>query len=278
MLKKLKKKEKVMKNAKKDFTFEEFNGIISTLRSEGGCPWDREQTHDSIKRNLIEESYEAIEALDSGNKMKFADELGDVLLQVVFHSQIGKEDGTFTIQDVINLVSEKMISRHTHIFGNDKAETSDEVLDTWEKNKIKEKGLSSYTDSLNDVCKYLPALIYAQKVQKKASKAGMDWEKAEDALSKLKEETEEINKAIEENSALQIEEEIGDLLFSVVNVSRLLKIDAEEALKKSTEKFIKRFSLVEAETKKLKKDMSSMSLSELDEIWDKVKRDLKENN
>ena len=267
-----------MKNAKKDFTFEEFNGIISTLRSEGGCPWDREQTHDSIKRNLIEEAYEAVEALDSGDKMKFADELGDVLLQVVFHSQIGKENGTFTISDVINLVSEKMISRHTHIFGDDKADTSDEVLDTWEKNKIKEKGLSSYTDSLNDVCKYLPSLIYAQKIQKKASKAGMDWNDAKDALLKIAEETEEINKAMEENDALQVEEEIGDLLFSVVNVSRLLKIDAEEALKKSTQKFIKRFSLVEEETKRQEKDMTDMSLCELDEIWDKVKKEAKEEN
>ena len=261
-----------MKNAKKDFTFEEFNGIISTLRGEGGCPWDREQTHDSIKLNLIEEAYEAIEALESGNKMKFADELGDVLLQIVFHSVIGKEDGTFTIQDVINLVSNKMISRHTHIFGEDKAETSDEVLDTWEKNKLKEKGLSSYTESLEDVCKYLPALIYAQKIQKKASKAGMDWDGAEDALSKVTEEADEIKSAIENDNIEQIEEEIGDLLFSVVNVSRLLKIDAENALRKSTEKFIKRFSLVEDETKKLGVDMSQMTLSELDMIWDKVKK------
>lgn len=260
-----------MKNAKKDFTFEEFNGIISTLRGEGGCPWDREQTHDSIKQNLIEEAYEAVEALDSGDKMKFADELGDVLLQVVFHSRIGEEEGTFTISDVINLVSNKMISRHTHIFGEDKAETSAEVLDTWEKNKLKEKGLNSYSESLKDVCKYLPALIYAQKVQKKASKAGMDWEAAEDALLKVTEEAGEIKSAIEANDTLQIEEEIGDLLFSVVNVSRLLKIDAEQALKKSTEKFIKRFSLVEEETKRQGKEMDKLSLSELDEIWDKVK-------
>jgi len=272
MLKNIKKKEKVMKNAKKDFTFEEFNGIISTLRGEGGCPWDREQTHDSIKLNLLEEAYEAIEALESGNKMKFADELGDVLLQVVFHSQIGKEDGTFTIQDVINLVSEKMISRHTHIFGNDTAETSSEVLDTWEKNKIKEKGLSSYTDSLNDVCKYLPGLTYAQKVQKKASKAGMDWDKPESVLDKVAEETEEIKTAMFQKDETAIEEEIGDLLFSVVNLSRKLNVDAEQALRKSVKKFITRFALVEDETKKQNKDMKEMSLSELDEIWDKVKK------
>ena len=260
-----------MKNAKKDFTFEEFNGIISTLRGEGGCPWDREQTHDSIKMNLIEEAYEAVEALDSGDKMKFADELGDVLLQVVFHASIGKEDGTFTIDDVINLVSDKMISRHSHIFGEDKAETSAEVLDTWEKNKAKEKGLGSYTEALRDVCSYLPALIYAQKVQKKASKAGMDWDNAKDALAKISEEAEEIKNATETNDASQIEEEIGDLLFSVVNVARLLNVDSEQALKNATKKFIKRFADVEDETKKLSKDMKEMSLKELDEIWDRVK-------
>ncbi len=260
-----------MKNEKKDFTFEEFNGIIKALRSEGGCPWDREQTHDSIKQNLIEEAYEAVEALDSGDKMKFADELGDVLLQVVFHSRIGQEEGTFSIQDVINLVSEKMISRHTHIFGTDKADTASEVLDTWEKNKTIEKGLSSYTDALNDVCRYLPALIYAQKVQKKASKAGMDWDGAEDALLKVSEEAEEIKEAIAQNTQDKIEEEIGDLLFSAVNVSRLLGVDAEQALRKSTQKFIKRFSSVEDEVIKQGKDMKELTLSELDEIWDKVK-------
>lgn len=261
-----------MKNAKKDFTFEEFNGIISTLRGEGGCPWDREQTHESIKNNLIEEAYEAIEALESGNKMKFADELGDVLLQVVFHSVIGKEEGTFSIQDVINLVSEKMISRHTHIFADDKADTASEVLDTWEKNKIKEKGLTSYTEALEDVCKFLPALVYAQKIQKKASKAGMDWDSAEGALKKVLEETEEIETAISINNAQEIEEEIGDLLFSVVNVSRLSGVDAEEALRKATKKFMGRFARVEDETKKLGLDMKEMTLSELDEIWDKVKK------
>lgn len=260
-----------MKNEKKDFTFEEFNGIIKSLRSEGGCPWDRAQTHDSIKHNLIEEAYEAVEALDSGDKMKFADELGDVLLQVVFHAQIGKEDGTFSIDDVINLVSQKMISRHTHIFGADKADTPDEVLDTWEKNKLKEKGLKNYTESLEDVCSYLPALMYAHKVQKKASKAGMDWDRAEDALLKISEEAKEIEEAVKSKTKEKIEEEIGDLLFSAVNVSRLLEIDAENALKKATQKFIKRFANVEKEVVKQGKDMKDLSLAELDEIWDKVK-------
>lgn len=261
-----------MKNAKKDFTFEEFNGIISTLRGEGGCPWDREQTHDSIKRNLIEEAYEAVEALDSGDKLRFADELGDILLQVVFHSVIGAEEGTFSIQDVLNLVSNKMISRHTHIFGEDKAETSDEVLDTWEKNKLKEKGLASYAEALEDVCKYLPALCYAQKVQKKAKKAGMDFASLEDAVSKLSEEADELKEAFGEGDKLRLKDELGDLLFSVVNVARLLELDAEDALKESTAKFIRRFAAVEDETRKLKKDMAEMTISELDEIWDKVKK------
>lgn len=262
-----------MKNAKKDFTFEDFNDIIKTLRSENGCPWDREQTHDSIKNNLIEESYEAIEALDSGDKDKFADELGDILLQVVFHSEIGRSEGTFTIRDVLNHVSNKMISRHSHIFGEDKAETSAEVLETWEKNKVKEKGLSSYTEALEDVCKYLPALMYAQKIQKKASKVGFDWNDIGGALDKISEEAEEVREAVLKGDMKACEEEIGDLLFSVVNAARFLNVDSEQALKKASAKFIKRFSKVEDSAVSLGKDMKDMTLSELDKLWDEVKKD-----
>lgn len=261
-----------MKIAKKDFTFEEFNGIIKALRAEDGCPWDREQTHDSIKNNLIEESYEAIEALESGDKDKFSDELGDILLQVVFHSQIGREEGTFTIQDVLNHVCEKMISRHSHIFGTDKADTADEVLDTWEKNKVEEKGLSSYTDRLTDVCKFLPALIYAQKIQKKASKVGFDWNDVSGALDKVSEETEEVREALKENRHEHLEEEIGDLLFAVVNVARFADVGAEESLRHATQKFIRRFALVEKEALAQSKDMAEMSLGQLDELWEKVKK------
>ena len=212
----------------KTYTFSDLLSIVETLRGENGCPWDKVQTHDSIKMNLVEESYEAIESLETGTKDQFADELGDILLQVVFHSQIGKEEGTFTIDDVLYHVCDKMISRHTHIFGTDKADTPEEVLETWEKNKLKEKGQKSYTESLNGVCKYLPALIRAQKVQSKAAKAGFDWDDASGALDKLKEEIDELSDAVSAGNTQNIEEELGDLLFSVVNVSRFLKCSAEE--------------------------------------------------
>ena len=260
-----------MKNEKKDYTFEDLIGIIDMLRSEGGCPWDRKQTHQSIKANLLEESYEAIEALDSGDKEKFADELGDVLLQVVFHSAIGKSEGTFSIQDVLNHICSKMISRHTHIFGTDTAETTTEVLDTWEKNKRAEKGISSHTESLNDVCHYLPALIRAQKVQAKAAKAGFDWDNVSGAFDKVKEETAELEEAVAAGNPADIEEEFGDLLFAAVNVARFIDVKSELALTAATEKFIRRFGKMEAEAAKNGRTLDEMTLEEMDQLWDSIK-------
>lgn len=260
-----------MKFDKKDYTFSDLIDIIYLLRSDNGCPWDRVQTHDSIKMNLVEESYEAIEALDAGDKMKFADELGDILLQVVFHSVIGEEDKTFSVSDVINLVCKKMISRHTHIFGDDKAETPDEVLDTWDKNKLKEKGLKSHSEDLKGVCHYLPALIRARKVQSKATKVGFDWNDVSGALDKLTEEISELKEAIDACDSVNISEELGDLLFSVVNVSRFLKVEPEEALTKSTEKFISRFEKLENLAKERGLSIENMSLEEMDKLWDEIK-------
>ncbi len=255
----------------KKYSFADLLSIVERLRGENGCPWDKVQTHQSIKMNLVEEAYEAIEALDDGTKDQFADELGDILLQVVFHSQVGKEEGTFTIDDVLYHVCDKMISRHTHIFGDDTADTPEEVLDTWEKNKQKEKGEKSYTEGLTGVCKYLPALIRAKKVQSKAAKVGFDWEDASGALAKLREEIDELIEATETGDTEHISEELGDVLFSAVNVSRFFDCSAEEALTKTTEKFIKRFSYVETEAKKAGKDLKEMSLAEMDELWDKAK-------
>lgn len=257
---------------KKDYTFHDLIDIIYVLRSENGCPWDKVQTHDSIKMNLVEEAYEAIEALDSGDKMKFADELGDILLQVVFHSVMGEEDNTFSVSDVINAVCRKMISRHTHIFGNDKADTPEEVLDTWNKNKIAEKGLTSYTDDLKSVCRYLPALIRARKVQSKAAKVGFDWDEVSGALDKLSEEIDEFKEAISEGCPENITEELGDLIFSAVNVSRFVKVDPEQALSSATEKFINRFEALEklAVSKNLK--LEELSLSEMDKLWEEAKK------
>ncbi|MBR6729196.1 MAG: nucleoside triphosphate pyrophosphohydrolase [Clostridia bacterium] len=256
---------------KKEYTFDDLVSILKTLRGENGCPWDRVQTHESIKMNLLEEAYEALEALDTGTKDQFSDELGDLLLQVVFHAQIGEEDGTFTMADVLRHVCTKMISRHSHIFGTDTAETPEQVLDTWEKNKQKEKGQKSYTESMQSVCSYLPALIRAQKIQGKAAKVGFDWEDVSGAMSKLSEEVQELSQAIEEKDEENIFEELGDVLFSAVNVARFYKLSAEEALEKTVKKFVERFSYVETEAKKAGKELTDMSLGEMDALWDAAK-------
>ncbi len=253
------------------YSFQDLVTILKMLRGENGCPWDRVQTHETIKMNMVEEAYEALEALDSGDKEQFADELGDLLLQVVFHAQIGEDDGTFTLQTVLDHISKKMISRHSHIFGEDTAETPDAVLDTWEKNKQKEKGQKSYTESMKSVCSYLPALIRAEKVQSKAKKVGFDWENVDGALEKLEEETKELSGAVREQNQEHICEELGDVLFSAVNVARFFDISAEEALSKTIEKFIRRFSYVENGAKEQGRDLKEMSLAEMDELWNAAK-------
>jgi len=262
-----------MNFTKKDYTFKDLIDIMKMLRGDNGCPWDREQTHQSIKYSLLEEACETMEAMDSKNPDSFADELGDVLLQVVFHSEIAESEGTFTIQDVLNHICNKLISRHTHIFGDDKAESADNVLDLWEKNKKAEKGAKSQSELMKDVCSYLPALMRAAKVQKKAAQVGFDWDDVCGALEKLTEETDELKTAIDNGDINNAEEELGDLLFSIVNVSRFLKINPEEALKKSTDKFVSRFEKIEQLAKSLGKDLNEMSLSEMDELWDKVKEE-----
>ena len=251
------------------YTFYDLVDIIARLRGEGGCPWDAEQTHESIKKNLIEEAYEATEAIDSGKGEVMADELGDLLLQIVFHAQICKEDGEFTVDDVTNAVSEKMIRRHPHVFSDTSVKNSEEVLVNWEKIKKQEKGQKTATESMLSVSKYLPALMRAGKVQEKAAKVGFDWEKAEDALCKVREETEELSLALREKST--IEEEIGDLLFAAVNTARLAGVDAEEALSAATSKFIKRFTFVEEKAHKQGKKLDTMTINEMDALWNMSK-------
>ncbi len=262
-----------MNFTKKDYTFADLLDIMKILRGEGGCPWDREQTHQSIKYSLLEEACEAMESLDKKEPDCFADELGDVLLQVVFHAEIAEESGTFSIQDVLNHICNKLITRHTHIFGDDTSENEQEALDLWEQNKKAEKGLTSQTELMRDVCSYLPALMRAEKVQKKAAKVGFDWDDISGAQEKLREEVEELEEASMEADSAHIEEELGDLLFSCVNVARFLKVNPEEALKKATDKFINRFEKVETAAEHEGKHLSDMTLAEMDAIWDKVKLD-----
>ncbi len=256
----------------KKYTIDDLLDIMVKLRGENGCPWDKVQTHQSIKKSMIEECYEAIDALDSGDDHAFANELGDVLLQVVFHARIAEERGAFNFDDVVNEICTKLITRHTHVFGADKAVSAEEALGQWEKNKKKEKNLDSYTAMLKDVPHYLPALMRSEKIQKKAGSVGFDWQETEPVYDKVNEEIAELKEAAKTGNAERIEEEYGDLLFSVVNLGRHLKVTPEIALTKASDKFIKRFEKMEAEAVKDNLDMAQLSLEELDKLWENSKK------
>ena len=251
--------------------FDEFVNTIATLRAPGGCPWDQEQTHESIRQNFIEEVYEAIEAIDTSDMALLREELGDVLLQIVLHAQMERELGTFDMNAVCDEVCKKLIMRHPHVFGDVVAETTTEVLNNWDAIKKASKGQKTQSEVLSSVAKSLPALMRAQKVQKRASKVGFDWPDAMGAFEKISEETEELREAIVCDG--NVEEELGDLLFAVVNVARHVHVDAELSLEKAVEKFTARFTLVENEVRSMGKEMNELSLEELDSIWDRVKHE-----
>ena len=243
--------------------------IMELLRAPEGCPWDQEQTHQSIRRNMLEEAYEAVEAIDEEDPEHLKEELGDVLLQVVFHACMAAEEGLFTFDDVVDGVAKKMVFRHPHVFGTVRAEDSVQALDTWDAQKREEKAQRTATDTLEAVARSLPALWRAEKVQKKAKKAGFDWPDVSGALDKLSEELEELKTAVAEGT--NVEEELGDLLFSAVNVSRFVKVDTEEALNGATDKFIGRFRKVEEEAARQGRALEGMSLAELDKLWEHAK-------
>ena len=253
------------------YTIDDLKKIMVRLRAPDGCPWDKVQTHQSIKRDMIEEVYEAIDALDNNDDKMFANELGDVLFQVVFHAQMAEERGAFSFDDVVDEICKKLISRHTHVFGADKASDEASALGVWEKNKKAEKGLKSYSDALYDVPKNFPALIRAEKVQKKAKAAGFDWDDAKGAFDKLAEETAELKEAIESRDKESIFEEYGDMLFAAVNAGRLLKLNPEGALTKATNKFIRRFDKMEQLANESGKKLDEMTLEDMDKLWDIVK-------
>lgn len=244
--------------------------IVAVLRAPGGCPWDAEQTHESSRRDFLEEAYEVAEAIDEGDPDHLKEELGDVLLQVVFHAQMEKEAGRFNLDDAADGVCKKLIYRHPHVFGEVEVSGSSQVLENWDKLKRKEKGQDTHTDALNSVARSLPALWRAEKVQKKARKAGFDWDEISGPMGKLYEELDELKAAVEENS--NIEEELGDLLFAAVNLARFVKVDCENALTAATNKFIRRFAQVEELAKEQGRAMESMTLDELDKLWDEAKR------
>ncbi|NRZ99741.1 MazG family protein [Clostridium beijerinckii] len=239
------------------------------MRGEDGCPWDREQTHKSLKKALIEESYEVIDAIDQDDDNSLIEELGDVLLQVVFHASIGKEDGYFDIGDVIEGICNKMISRHPHVFKDaDGLNSSEDVLIKWDELKKKEKGYNSVVDELKGITKGLPALLRAHKIQEKASKVGFDFENIDFAVSKVKEELKEVIDVYNTENVEKIEEEVGDLIFSCVNIARFLKVDEEIALNYTIDKFIKRFQYIERAAKDKNIELTSMTLDEMNELWE----------
>ena len=241
--------------------------IMEILRGENGCPWDREQDHHSIRMNFLEEVYEACDAIDNEDDANLKEELGDVLQQIVFHSRIAEERDSFNFDDVANDVCVKLITRHPHIFSDVTVKDRDEVLDNWDKIKLKEKGSTNYRTEMERVPKALPALMYSEKIQKRAKKAGFDWPDVNGALEKVTEETAEVIEAI--NGGGDVFEEIGDLLFAVVNVARFCHVDPEDALYKASAKFKKRFAYVE---EKAGENMKNMSLEELDRLWDEYKK------
>lgn len=256
---------------KSKYDFNDLVEIMKILRSPDGCPWDRVQTHESIRQNFIEETYEAIEAIDTCDTELLKEELGDVMMQVVFHALMEEEIGSFDINDVCDEVCKKLIVRHPHVFADTVADTADEVLVNWDKIKMQTKSQKSQSEVLGSVSKSLPALMYSQKVQHKAAKVGFDFETTEDTLSKVDEELRELRTAIENNDIDNMSEELGDLLFSVVNVSRFIKVDSEKALYDATLKFTDRFAKVEALCKERSIDMAEASLSTLDSLWEEVK-------
>ncbi len=244
--------------------------IAAILRAEGGCAWDRAQTSKTLKPYLIEEAYEVYEAIESGNPDDLKEELGDLLYQVYAHSQIAEEEGTFTIDDVAEGIAGKLVYRHPHVFGDEEAGTKEEVIDKWEKIKKKEK--ANRESILDGVPVHLPALLKAYRVQQKVSRMGFDWDKIDDVEIKLEEEIREFRESLGSTDHDHITEELGDMLFTLVNIARFVDVNPEEALLKSTDKFMRRFKYVEKRSDESMLDMDKMPLEELDALWNESKK------
>ena len=251
--------------------------IMELLRSPGGCPWDAQQTHESIRNGLIEETYEVIEAINKNDRELLLEELGDVLLQVVFHAELEREKQSFDFSDVCDGICKKLVERHPHVFGSVSVENTDEVLKNWDDIKRKSKGQKTQGSSMLKVPKELPALMRAEKLQSKAKKVGFDWPEIGDALDALESEIKELKAAMSSGSHSEIEGEMGDVLFSCVNVSRFLDVDPELALTRSNEKFISRFLEVERLAAEKGINMKEKTIEELDELWNQAKINLGSN-
>lgn len=249
--------------------FEKLISIMDTLRSDDGCPWDREQTRDSLKTYLIEEAYELLEALDEGEPEKIKEELGDLLFQIVFHVRIASERGEFNMDDVIDTITEKMIARHPHVFGEMRLTTPEEVIGRWEEHKRKEGKLR---ESLFDgIPAGLPSLLKAFRVQERAARVGFDWRKTSEVIRKLEAEFNEFRDSVRKGVQTEIEDELGDLFFTLVNLSRFLEINPEDVLQKTTMRFISRFRYIEEHAKREGRGLKEYSLEEMNTLWEENK-------
>ena len=251
---------------------------IWRLRQPDGCPWDREQTHQSIGKNMIEEAYEALDCIEADDVAHLREELGDVLMQVVLHAQIAADAGEFTLADVARDIDAKLIRRHPHVFGDVKAENTDDALASWDAAKLKEKGMKKVSQSMVSIPRELPALMRAQKVQHKAAKQGFDWPDCSGAMDKLDEEINELKIALDQGEPTSIADEFGDVLFSCVNIARFIGVDSEEALTAATDKFLSRYVLVEQLAAERGMEMKSSSLQALDALWDEAKQILSDQS
>lgn len=257
--------------SKKSFDTNDLMEIVRILRAPGGCQWDGEQTHESIRRNFLEEAYEVAEAIDEGSVEHLKEELGDVLLQVVFHTSIEEDAGRFNLDDVADGICKKLIYRHPHVFGDVSVSSTGEILANWEELKKQEKGQSTQADAVDAVARSLPALWRAEKVQKKAAKGGFDWPDVSGPLDKLSEEVDEVRAAVKGDG--DVAEELGDLLFAAVKVCRFMDVDPEQALHAASDKFAARFRRVEEEVTARGCRMEEMSIDRLEDIWNRVKHD-----
>ena len=261
--------------------FEKLVSVQARLRAAKGCPWDREQTHQSLRTYLLEEAYEVLEALDTGNDAKFAEEMGDLLLQIVFHSQIAQEEGRFTVADVIREIHDKMIRRHPHVFGEARARNSAEVLRNWEQIKAEERSTSgepgkkdspgAAASLLDGVSRALPATLEGFQLTRKASRIGFDWDDSAGVIAKMQEERAELETALQRGGQEKIEEEMGDLLFAAVNLARFLHVDPEIALKKANAKFSRRFRTMEARARESGREFKNLAREEMEALWDATK-------
>ncbi len=245
---------------------------MATLRGPEGCPWDAKQTSDSLKPFLIEECYEVVDAIDEGIPDKVKEELGDLLFQIVFHARLAEEKGQFTMNDILSVNLEKMIRRHPHVFGNEKLTTDREVLANWEEIKKKEKGYEQRKSVLEGVPKSMPSLIRAHRLQERAARVGFDWNRIDEALPKLDEELAEFKESLQSGDAAKIEEELGDIFFMLVNLSRFLDVDPENALRKTISKFIRRFRYIEEKSAGAGKSLSDMTIDEMEKLWQESKQ------